>query len=264
MSSTWSADFNIEGKVTVVVGATGLIGRALSQGFARAGGKLVLAAKTRAKGRKLEKTLKEQGHDVCFHPVNIASPRSIDTLIDFVRERFGRIDVWVNNAFPRTDDWPQRLEDLTHDSLQRNIAMHLEGYFLCCQKIGMAMQAQGRGNIINVGSVYGLVAPDFSVYEGTDVFCSPVYPAIKGGITALTRYLATYYAKDNIRVNCLCPGGILDNQDPVFIERYSARTPLGRMGRPEEIVGPALFLASDASSYVTGHVLVVDGGLTVW
>ena len=121
-----------------------------------------------------------------------------------------------------------------------------------------------NGSIINFGSIYGVVGPDFSIYQGTDMTVAAAYSAIKGGIISFTRYLATYYAKCGIRVNAICPGGIFDNQPQTFVKKYEKKTPMGRMGKAEEMVGPVIFLASDAASYVTGHILMVDGGWTVW
>jgi NAD(P)-dependent dehydrogenase (short-subunit alcohol dehydrogenase family) len=142
--------------------------------------------------------------------------------------------------------------------------MHLNGYFLCCQQIAEQMKKQKKGSIINLGSIYGVVGPDFSIYAGSNTTMPAAYAAIKGGIINFTRYLATYYAKDGIRVNAVCPGGIYDNQPAVFVKKYAEKTPMGRMGYPEEIAGPVIFLASESSSYITGHILMVDGGWTVW
>jgi NAD(P)-dependent dehydrogenase (short-subunit alcohol dehydrogenase family) len=143
-----------------------------------------------------------------------------------------------------------------------NVNSHLGGHFLCCQKVAEQMKLQGSGSIINFASIYGVVAPDFSIYEGTTMTMPVAYSAIKGGIIALSKYLATYYAKDNIRVNCVSPGGVFDNQADNFVEKYLAKTPLGRMGTPKDMVGAVLYLASDASLYVTGFNLIVDGGWT--
>jgi len=126
------------------------------------------------------------------------------------------------------------------------------------------MKRNQGGTIINFGSTYGVVGPKFSIYEGTEMTSPAPYSAIKGGIINFTRYLATYYASHNIRVNAICPGGIFDEQNEKFVEKYNENTPMGRMGKPEEIAGPVLFLASEASSYITGEVLMVDGGWTAW
>ena len=127
------------------------------------------------------------------------------------------------------------------------------------------MKKQGFGSIINFSSIYGVVGPNFSIYKGTKMTTPPAYPLIKGGIIAMTKYFATYFAKDNIRINCISPGGVYDNHDERFVKKYEQLTPLGRMAKSDEIVGSTLFLASEkASSYVTGHCLMVDGGWTTW
>jgi len=175
-----------------------------------------------------------------------------------------KIDIWINCAYPRTDDWLEEFEDIKYESWKKNIDMHLNGYFLCCQQIVKQMKKQKNGSIINFSSIYGIVGPDHSIYKGTNKSMPAAYSAIKGGIITFTKYLSTYYAKHGIRVNAICPGGIYDQQPKVFVKKYEEKTPMKRMGKPEEIAGPVIFLASDASSYITGHVLVVDGGWTAW
>ena len=142
--------------------------------------------------------------------------------------------------------------------------MHLNGYFLCCQQIAKQMKKQKSGSIINFSSIYGIVAPNFSIYDGANFTMPAAYSAIKGGIITFTRYLATYFAEYGIRANVICPGGILDNQNKNFIKNYEEKTPMKRMGKPEDIVGSVVFLASDASSYMTGVTIIVDGGWTTW
>lgn len=126
------------------------------------------------------------------------------------------------------------------------------------------MKRLGGGSIINIGSTYGVVAPDFSIYEGTQMTMPAAYSAIKGGLITFTKYLAAYYGKDKVRANVVSPGGIFDHQPKSFVEKYSKRVPLGRMGEPSDVAGAVVFLASDASKYVTGHNLMVDGGWTAW
>ncbi|MFC1815078.1 SDR family oxidoreductase, partial [Thermodesulfobacteriota bacterium] len=151
-----------------------------------------------------------------------------------------------------------------YKSIKENLINHLGGYFLCTQKMAIMMKKQRAGSIINFSSIYGVVGPNFSIYENTKMTAPPVYPLIKGGIISMTKYFATYFSKDNIRVNCISPGGIFDGQDERFVKKYIKLTPLGRMGEPEDIIGASLFLASEASSYITGQNLVIDGGWTTW
>jgi NAD(P)-dependent dehydrogenase (short-subunit alcohol dehydrogenase family) len=142
--------------------------------------------------------------------------------------------------------------------------MQLNGYFLSCKQVANQMKKQRKGVIINLGSIYGTVGPDFSIYKGTNLTMPAAYSAIKGGINAFTRYFATYFGKYGIRANVVCPGGIFDNQPKEFVKNYEQKTPLNRMGVPDDVVGAVIFLASDAASYITGQVLMIDGGWTSW
>lgn len=192
--------------------------------------------------------------------LDITKEKSIVTLIETLIDKYGRIDGWVNNAYPRTKDWGNKMEEVSIDSWRQNVDMHLNGYFLCSQKILKQMKLQGSGSLINMASIYGVVGPDFSIYEGTHMGNPAGYAAIKGGLINLSRYLASYYGPYNIRVNCISPGGIFDNQVPVFVENYEKKVPMRRMGTPKDIAPSVVFLLSDSSSYITGHNLVIDGG----
>jgi len=250
-------------KVVVITGGTGLIGRELCKGFLEVGSKVVFTSRTEDTGKFFEKELtSNNGH--IYIKSDITNANEVDILINTVMETYGKIDIWINNAFPRTNDWKTNIELVTYDSIKKNIEMQLAGYFLCSQKVSRIMKDAGSGNIINFSSVHGVVGPNFSVYENTGMTCDPAYPLIKGGIITMTKYFATYFAKYNVRVNCICPGGIFDSQNEIFVNQYVKQVPLGRMAMANEIVGPALFLASEISSYITGHCLMVDGGLTAW
>ena len=195
--------------------------------------------------------------------MEITKEKSVSDLVNFIAKKFGRIDIWVNNAYPRTKDWGDKFEDIKLSSWKKNIDMHLNGYFICCQKVVEYMKKRKSGTIINMASVYGVVGPDFSIYKGTDMTMPAGYSAIKGAIINFTRYLASYYAKYDIRVNCISPGGVYNKQPSMFVKRYTDKTPLKRMAEKEDIIGAAIYLASDASKYVTGHNLVVDGGFSI-
>lgn len=256
--------FSLKDKIAVVAGGAGLIGKSVVTGLAQAGAKVYIGDINEKAGVEVKNENRELGLKVKWMPLDITDINSIKSCINKIVEEYKRIDIWVNCAYPRTDDWSAKFEDTKYESWKKNVDMHMNGHFLCCQQIAKQMKKQRKGSIINFGSIYAIVAPDFSIYKGTNMTMPAAYSAIKGGIINFTRYLATYYAKYGIRVNAVCPGGIFDNQPQTFVKKYEKRTPLGRMGKPEELAGPVIFLASDASSYVTGHILMVDGGWTVW
>lgn len=251
--------FSCEKKVAVVTGGYGLIGKEIVKGLFEFGAKVYI-------GDIKKENTKEIIMDdrVKYLHLDITSEDSVKEVVSKVVQENGRIDILVNSAYPKSKDWGAIFEEVHYDSWKSNVNSHLGGYFLCCQKVAEQMKTQNGGVIINIASIYGVVAPDFSIYEGIEMTMPAVYSAIKAGVIALTKYIATYYGRYNIRTNTISPGGIFDNQTASFVDRYSKKTPLGRMGKPQEIVGAVIFLASDASSYVTGQNIMVDGGWTVW
>lgn len=251
--------FSCEDKVAIVTGGAGLMGREIVKALHEFGA-IVYMADIDMKGDDRFKN----NSQIKAVSLDVTSKSSIKNAIKKVIKTEGRIDILVNSAYPRTKDWGVRFEDITYSSWTTNVNNHLGGYFLCCQVAAEEMKRSGGGSIVNLASIYGILGPDFSIYEGTKMTMPAAYAAIKGGIITLTKYIATYYAKYNVRANVVSPGGIYDNQPESFVERYSKKTPLGRMGMPSEVVGAVIYLASDASSYVTGHNLVVDGGWTAW
>jgi NAD(P)-dependent dehydrogenase (short-subunit alcohol dehydrogenase family) len=255
--------FHLDNRVAVVTGGAGLIGTELVRALAEAGAVAVLADTDVNKGARLAEDLSDEGLDAIFHYLDITRERSISSLVRFIDKTYGRLDIWVNSAYPRTGDWGARFEDVKPVSWQKNVEMHMNGYFKCCQQAAEYMKKQKSGSIVNFGSTYGVVGPDFGIYKGTKMTSPAAYSAIKGGVINFTRYLASYYGKYNIRVNALSPGGVYDNQPAPFVKKYIARTPLGRMAAAEDIAGAVIFLASDAARYVTGHNLMVDGGWTI-
>jgi NAD(P)-dependent dehydrogenase (short-subunit alcohol dehydrogenase family) len=193
---------------------------------------------------------------------NITQSESIKETIYKVINKYGRIDGLVNCAYPRTKDWGIVFENIEESSWKENIDMQLNSIFLVCQTVLKQMKLQGSGSIVNLSSVYGVVGPDFSVYNGTEMTMPAAYSAIKGGVINFTRYLASYYGPNNIRINCVSPGGIKDQQNDLFIKQYENKVPMRRMGLPKDIAPAVCFLLSDESGYITGHNLIIDGGWT--
>ena len=241
---------NLENKIIVVTGGNGLLGKSI-----------------------LNEIRKNKGIGICGdinvnesknydHYLDITDESSVNRLIEKLINKYGKIDGWVNNAYPRTDNWGESIEDLTLRSWKKNIDMHLGGYFMCCQKILKQMKTQKKGSLINMSSIYGIVGPDFNIYDGTNLTNSVEYSAIKGGLINLSRYLASYYGKYNVRVNCISPGGVFDSQPEPFYTNYKKKVPMGRMALPNDISPSVCFLLSDVSNYITGHNLVIDGGWT--
>ena len=194
--------------------------------------------------------------------MDITDDQSIQTGIDQIVAEFGRIDGLVNNAYPRTKDWGTKFEDIDPESWRTNVDMQLNSYFVCSQKVLKIMATQNSGSIVNIASIYGVVGNDFTLYEEYGGTSPAAYSAIKGGLINFTRYLASYYGRKGIRVNCVSPGGIFDHQHPSFVKRYEDKVPMGRLGQPEDIAPAVSFLLSDEAKYITGQNLIIDGGWT--
>ncbi len=240
----------LENKVIIITGGNGLIGKEIVKNVSAKVGIAVNADITLA------------GNSENEIKCDITDDESINKAVKTVLEKFGRIDGLVNNAYPRTKDWGTPFEDVKPESLRKNVDYQLNSYFIFCQNVLPVMRKQKSGSIVNIASTYGVVGNDFTIYEGTNMNPPPEYPAIKGGIINLSRYLASLYGKFNVRVNCLSPGGIFDNQPETFVRSYEKKTPLKRMGNPDDIAPAVSFLLSDEAKYITGHNLMVDGGWT--
>ncbi len=266
--------FRLDGRVALVTGGAGLLGRNFCHALAEAGAAVVIADLDEPAASLLANELGLQGWDALPVAVDVASADSVRRMVENTLRAYGRLDILVNSAAldPKFD--PQHagqqsnaFEDYPLESWNQALQVNLTGMFLSCQAAVRPMLAQGRGSIINICSTYGLVGPDQRIYQrpGEPPRYKPVYYSVtKAGVLGLTRYLATYYAGQNIRVNALTPGGVYNGHDDIFLQAYSARTVLGRMAEKHEMNGALLFLASDASSYMTGANLVVDGGWTAW
>jgi 2-deoxy-D-gluconate 3-dehydrogenase len=267
--------FDLSGKTVIVTGGAGLLGKSHGHALAAAGASVVLADILGEKARQAaDEVAQASGAEVLPVEVDVSQPESVQAMIDSTLEAFGTVDVLVNNAAldPKFDSQHQgehtnRFEDFPVEAWRQAIDVNVTGMFLCARAVAAPMRRAGRGSIINVASTYGLVGPDQRLYqrEGQPPNYKPVtYSVSKAAALGLTRYLATYFAGTQIRANALTPGGVFAGHDDEFVARYSARTVLGRMADREEISAALLFLASDASSYMTGANLVVDGGWTAW
>lgn len=268
MGSDINSLFRLDGKVVVLTGGTGAIGREAVRQLPMLGAQIVVGVRDIDKFKGQIDTI--DFPEDCLKPVcyrlDISDNSSIQIFFQNVIEDYTKVDILINNAWPKTEDWLLPFEDTKPGSLYKNLCDHSGGYFLCCQQAALHMKKRKKGVILNIGSIYGEVGPHFEIYKGTNMISPAAYSLIKGGIHTFSKYLATYLAPDNIRVNCLSPGGICDksHQHPEFIKNYIKNTPLGRMAEPDDITGPMVFLISDASKYVTGAVLMVDGGWTAW
>ena len=254
--------FSLKNKIAFVTGACGLLGAEITRALASAGAFTVLMDINNSAGKRLESELKKNGCQAVYEYFDITALQDIDVCCAALKAKYGSMDIMVNCAYPRTEDWANPVEELSCDSWRKNIDMHLNGAAWLSRSVALIMKKQGGGSLINIASIYGVVGNDFTVYEGTSMTGPMAYAAIKGGIVNLTRYMASYFGAFNVRVNVVCPGGIYNNQDSIFVQKYSKKTPLKRMGRPEEVATTVLFLASDAASYITGATIMVDGGWT--
>ncbi len=261
----------LDGKVALVTGGAGILGQRFCAALAGAGARVaVVDLDAQAAARVAEPLGREQALGV---GCDVADPDSVQACVDTVVARFGRIDVLINNAATKTDDvraFFAPFEDYALSTWRQVMAVNIDGMFLMAQRVGRQMLAQGDGGaVIQISSIYGLVGPDQRIYEGSHylggaINTPPVYATSKAAVVGLTRYLATHWGAQQIRVNCLAPGGVESGQNSEFSQRYAQRVPLGRMASADDIVGAALFLASEQARYVTGQVLAVDGGLTAW
>lgn len=268
--------FSLHGKTAIVTGAVGLLGKQHCEALAEAGANVVVVDRDLAACRDFAEALAHI-YRVKTLPlaVDITNPEALKQGWDAIKTTFGRFDVLVNNAAmndmfesPTAAAELSQFEHYPLELWQRSLDVNVTGMFLCSQIWGRELAAQGSGSIINIASTYGIVAPDQALYrkpDGTQSFYkSASYPTTKGAVIAFTRFLAAYWGAKQVRVNALSPGGVENNQDEYFVEAYAKRTPLKRMAKRDDYKGALVFLASDASSYMTGTNLVVDGGWTAW
>lgn len=252
--------FLLKNRVAFVTGGLGLLGKEIIHAFAEAQAKTIILDIDRKKGESLENKMRALGFDVFYEFFDVTDLPHVDEHIENLAKKYNGIDVWVNAAYPKTSDWRNKVEDLSLDSWRKNVDMHLNSYSWISRKVCLMMKSRKSGSVINFGSIYGVLGSDFNIYKNTNMTTPMAYAAIKGGIINLTRYLASYFGPYNIRVNSICPGGVVHAQKKNFVKNYADRTPLRRLAKPQEIATVTLFLASEAASYITGSTLMVDGG----
>jgi NAD(P)-dependent dehydrogenase (short-subunit alcohol dehydrogenase family) len=265
-----SSSNRLDGKVALVTGGAGILGRRFCQGLADAGALVAVVDIDLEAARDTARVVGDvaEGFDC-----DVSDPRSVTRCINAVLDRFGRIDVLHNNAASKSSDvraFFTPFEDYPLATWREVMSVNIDGMFLVAQAVGRHMIARGGGgSVIQTASIYGMVGADPRIYAGSDYLGGPintpaVYAASKAAVIGLTRWLATYWAPHDIRVNCLAPGGVFSGQNSTFTTAYSSRVPLGRMAEVDEMVPALLYLASSASSYVTGQVIAIDGGWTAW
>ncbi|HZQ21631.1 MAG TPA: SDR family oxidoreductase [Terriglobales bacterium] len=252
--------FRLDEKVALVTGGTGIYGGHITRALAEAGAQVVVASRRLENCELYARNLAAQGLRVSAEHLDLSVEAEIFALRERMLNRHGRIDVLFNNAVARAGSG---FQEMKAEEWSSTMQVNSTGLFLACKVFSEPMQQARSGSIVNIASIYGIVGPDFSIYEGGDMSNPANYAYAKGGMINFTRYLASYLGPFGIRVNCLSPGGCYTPDMPgVFVENYQRRTLLGRMATGEDIQGPAVFLASDASRYITGQNLAVDGGWT--
>ena len=269
--------FSLKEKVAVVTGGVGLIGAEFCRTLAEAGASVAVVDLNASASQMIVDTLTKSGYNALAVATDITKPVSVNAMVDKVISTYSRLDILVNSAAldPKFDATaaekgiaPGAFEDYPLADWNAAMNVNLTGMFLVTQACVKPMIAQGKkGSIINICSTYGLNGPDQKIYikDGKRVAYKPVYYTVtKAGVLGFTKYLAAYYAETEIRVNALTPGGVFNNHEEYFVKNYSAKTILGRMAKKDEMNGALLFLASDASSYMTGNNVIVDGGWTAW
>lgn len=256
---------SLENKIVVVTGGAGLLGKEFIKVVVQNGGVGVVADFNEESGKEVQKQLKiELNSDkIEFVKTDITNIDSIINLISFLKNKFARIDVLVNNAYPKNKNFGRHFFEVEYKDFCENVNMHLGGYFLTSQQFAKYFIEQGYGNIVNVSSIYGVIAPRFEIYDGTKMTTPVEYAVIKSGLIHFTKYLAKYFKGKNIRVNSISPGGILDNQPESFLNAYKSFSSSKGILNKTDILGPLLFLLSDTSKYVNGQNIIVDDGFTL-
>jgi NAD(P)-dependent dehydrogenase (short-subunit alcohol dehydrogenase family) len=241
----------LKGKNIIVTGSEGLLGKAIVSDIQREGGIAICL--------DISHEIAPESH---HYKVDLTQQEETENTVNQLLKKYHQIDGLVNNAYPRTKDWGNKMEDVIFTSFQKNIDSQLNSVFYLIQLITKHMIKSRKGSIVNMASIYGMVGNDFTLYENTGLTSPVAYAAIKGGLINMNRYLASYFGGENIRFNCVSPGGILNGQNSTFVENYNAKVPMKRMGTPDDIAPLVCFLLSSKAKYITGQNIAVDGGWT--
>ncbi len=252
----------LKNKIIVITGGAGLIGHEFAKSVIKYNGTVVIADVNEALGIKVKKNLEETlaPQEISFFKIDINKKKSINKFIDNVHKKYGKIDALVNNAYPRNKNYGRHFFDVKYDDFVENLGLNLGGYFVTSQQFAQYFKKQGYGNIVNISSIYGVVAPRFEIYEGTSMTMPVEYAAIKSGLIHLTKYMAKYFKGMNIRVNAISPGGIFDHQPESFLEKYKECCLNKGMLDASDLRGALIFLLSDMSKHINGQNIIVDDG----
>lgn len=255
----------LKNKVVVITGGAGLIGKEFVKAVVENNGKAVIADINEDFGRKVQENLSKELNtsNIDFVKLDITSKESLNSCLDYLDNKYKRIDALVNNAYPKSKNYGKHFFDVEYGDFVENLGLNLGGYFTASQQFALYFQKQGYGNIINISSIYGVVAPKFGIYENTTMTMPVEYAAIKSGLIHLTKYMAKYFKGMNINVNALSPGGIFDNQPEAFLAKYKEKCLNKGMLDNSDLKGTLVYLLSDMSKYVNGQNIVVDDGFSL-
>ena len=252
-------------KVIVVTGGAGLIGQEFIKAIIENNGIAIIADINEEIGTKSKESLSIELNtsNIDFVKLDITSKKSLSECIGYLDNKYGKMDALVNNAYPRNKNYARHFFDVDYDDFVENLGLNLGGYFTTSQQFAKYFKNQGHGNIINISSIYGVIPPKFEVYENTTMTMPVEYAAIKSGLIHLTKYMAKYFKGMNIKVNTLSPGGIFDNQNKIFLEKYKDECLNKGMLDKSDLKGTLVYLLSDMSKYVNGQNIVVDDGFSL-
>jgi len=255
----------LKNRVVVITGGAGLIGQAFVKAVIEENGIAIIADINKELGEEVKETLSKElkTKNIDFVQLDITSKDSLNKCIDYLDNKYRRVDALVNNAYPRNKNYARHFFDVEYEDFVENIGLNLGGYFTTSQQFSKYFQKQKHGNIINISSIYGVMAPKFEVYDNTLMTMPVEYAAIKSGLIHLTKYMAKYFKGMNIRVNTLSPGGIFDNQPEKFLEAYKKECLNKGMLDKSDLKGTLVYLLSDMSKYVNGQNIIVDDGFSI-